>query len=300
MTTPPPPGQGPGQGANRPGYGFPQQTPGVPGAPSAGAPAPGSSAPTGFGPPPGLPAAPGAAAPGAAPTAFSGAVPTGGPAGGGSGNRSGGNLRRNAVWAFVGAVLASAGWATAVTVIPGMVSTDSSPRGLGSYHLSDDLCATGKPARLLEKYSVTTSSTSPSHHTDRNPALDSMNCSMSLKRIGGDSDSEYASVYMRADLHKAVNPAPELSANKEVYRSRGYQITDITGIGEEAYFVYKDDGSDKYHDIYAEVDIRDGGMTYYITYSANYTQGKATPPSMDDLRNMLQTDADNAVRAMRK
>ncbi|MGW2375969.1 hypothetical protein [Kitasatospora sp. NPDC001683] len=263
MPTPPPPSPAP----NGPGYGFPQRTQGAPG----------------YGPPPGPPAAPGAP-------------------GGRSEGRSERNLRRNAVWAFVGAVLASAGWATAVTVIPGMVgnSGDSAPRSLGSYHVSDDFCATGKPNRLLEKYSVSTSSSSPSHHTDRNPALDSMNCSMTLKRIGGDSDSEYASAYLRADLHKAVNPAPELSANKETYRSRGYQITTIPGIGEEAYFVYKEDGSDKYRDIYAEVDVRDGGMTYYITYNASYTQGKTTPPSMNDLRTMLQADADNAVRAMRK
>ncbi|MFH9348193.1 hypothetical protein [Kitasatospora sp. NPDC017646] len=230
-------------------------------------------------------------------------APGPGPASGAPGGRAGGNLRRNAVWAFVGALLASAGWTTAVLVVPGMVgnSSDSAPRSLGSYHVSDDFCTVGKPARLLEKYSVNTSSTSPSHHTDRNPALDSMNCSMSLKRTGGNSDSEYASVYLRADLHKAVNPAPELSANKETYRSRGYQITTIPGIGDDAYFVYKDDGSsDKYRDIYAEVDVRDGGMTFYITYSASYTQGKATPPSMDELRTMLQADADSAVRAMRK
>ncbi|MBV2153938.1 hypothetical protein [Kitasatospora sp. SUK 42] len=198
-------------------------------------------------------------------------------------------------------MLASAGWTTAVMVIPGLVAGagDSSPRSLGSYHLPDDFCATGKPTRLLETYSVS-DSPSPTHHTDRHPALDSANCSMSLKRTGGGTDSEYASVYMRADLHKAVNPAPELSANKELYRARGYQITDIPGIGDEAYFLYKDDGSGQYHTIYAEVDIRDGGMTYYITYSANYTTGKADPPSKDSLRNDLQTDANNTVRAMRK
>ncbi|MFD5463658.1 hypothetical protein ACFWIQ_12670 [Kitasatospora sp. NPDC127059] len=214
--------------------------------------------------------------------------------------RKGANLRRNAVWAFVGALLASAGWTTAVLAVPDLVSSDSSPRSLGNYHLSDDFCATAKPSRLLETYSVTTDANSPSHHTDRNPALDSMNCSMSLKRTGGNSDSEFASVYIRADLHKAVNPGPELKANKELYRARGYQVTDISGIGDEAYFLYKDDGSSTYHSLYAEMDIRDGGMTFYLTYNASYTQGKSTPPSMTELRNDLQADADNAVRAMRK
>ncbi|MFJ9771933.1 hypothetical protein ACIRVF_11885 [Kitasatospora sp. NPDC101157] len=286
MTTPPPQQpQPPSPAPGGPGYGFPQQAPGAPG----------------FGPPAGLTASPGPGGPAVVPGAGAGAG--GGGRGGPAGGASGGNLRRNAVWAFVGALLASAGWTTAVLVIPGMVGSggDSAPRSLGSYHVSDDFCAVGKPARLLEKYTVNTSSTSPSHHTDRNPALDSMNCSMSLKRTGGTSDSEYASVYLRADLHKAVNPAPELSANKETYRSRGYQISAAPGIGEDAYFVYKDDGSsDKYRDIYAEVDVRDGGMTFYVTYSASYTQGKATPPSMDELRSMLQADADNAVRAMRR
>ncbi|MFD7451467.1 hypothetical protein [Kitasatospora sp. NPDC059827] len=213
----------------------------------------------------------------------------------------GGGLRRNAVWAFVGAVLASAGWAAAVVAVPDLVSNDSSPRSLGNYHLSDDFCATAKPSRLLETYTVTTDSSSPSHHTDRTAALDSMNCSMSLKRTGGGTDSEYASVYIRADLHKAVNPAPEQTAGKELYRARGYQITDIPGIGEDAFFIYKDDGtSGSYHSLFAEVQIRDGGMTYYISYNASYTQGKGNPPSMTELRNDLQTDGDNAVRAMRK
>ncbi|MEV7601708.1 hypothetical protein AB0O91_30535 [Kitasatospora sp. NPDC089797] len=260
---PPPPGRSPAPG---PGYGFPQRTPGA-APPGAG----------GYGPPPGAPARTAAAA-----------------------DRPGGNLRRNAVWAFAGALLASAGWAAAVLVVPDLVSTDSSPRSLGGYHLSDDFCATAKPSRLLETYTVTTDGNSPSHHTDRNPALDSMNCSMSLKRAGGGTSGEYASVYIRADLHKAVNPAPELRANRELYRGRGYQVTDVPGIGEEAYFLYKDDGSPTYHSRYAELDVRDGGMTYYLTYNAGYSQGKDTPPSMDDLRTALRTDADNAVRAMRR
>ncbi|MFJ6616067.1 hypothetical protein ACIQOW_00590 [Kitasatospora sp. NPDC091335] len=228
-------------------------------------------------PAPGLPTAPGAA-----------------PRSGGSGN-----LRRNAVWAFVGAVIVSVGWTAAVLVVPGMVGGDSAPRGLHGYHLSDDFCTTGKPAKLLQTYSVSDSS-APTHHTDRHPALDSMNCSMSLKRTGGNSDSEYANVYLRADLHKAVNPAPELAANKELYRARGYQVTEITGVGEEAYFLYKDDGSGTYHSVYAELNILDGGMTYYINYSASYSDGKGKPPSKDELRSTLQSDGQDAVRAMKK
>ncbi|MDH6705532.1 hypothetical protein P3T27_002242 [Kitasatospora sp. MAA19] len=241
----------------------------------------------GFGPPPGLPTAPGM-------------TPV--PAGGGA-RRSGGNLRRNAVWAFVGALLASAGWATAVLVVPDLVSTDASPRPLGAYRLSDDFCTTGRPSSLLRLYSVSDSS-APTHHSDRHPALDSMNCSMSLKRSGaGTSDSEYASVYLRADLHKAVNPAPEFAAAKEVYRARDYQVTDVPGLGEEAYFLYKDDpgASDKtWHSVSAELDVRDGGMTYYISWSASYTEGKTKVPSKEELRTALQSDGWDAVRAMRK
>ncbi|MFE4519801.1 hypothetical protein ACFRMQ_37165 [Kitasatospora sp. NPDC056783] len=217
----------------------------------------------------------------------------------GSAGRAGGNLRRNAAWAFAGAVAVSIGWTAAVMVVPGMVTSDSSPRGLNGYHLSDDFCTTGKPNKLLQTYSVSDTS-APTHHTDRHPALDSMNCSMSLKRTGGNSDSEFANVYMRVDLHKAVNPAPELQANKELYRARGYQVTDIPGLGEQAYFLYKDDGSDQYHSVYAELDIIDGGMTYYINYTASYTAGKGKPPSKDDLRGTLQSDGQDAVRAMKK
>ncbi|MER7755681.1 hypothetical protein [Kitasatospora sp. NPDC097643] len=245
----------------------------------------------GFGPPPGLPTAPGLPATPAAP----------GP--GPNGPSRAARLRRNAVWAFVGALLASAGWAAAVISLPDMVTTASSPRSLGSYHLVDDFCTTGKPTRLFTLY--TTSDTSPpSHHSDRHPALESMNCSMSLKRIGaGSGDSEYASAYMRVDLHKAVNPAPEFAASKEVYRARNYKVTDVAGIGEEAYFLYKDDPgtSDKtWHSVSAEIDVRDGGMTYYLSWSASYTDGKTKVPSKEELQSALQADALDALHAIRK
>nr|BFD91095.1 hypothetical protein KitaXyl93_24550 [Kitasatospora sp. Xyl93] len=273
MSTPPPPPPSPAP--NGPGYGYPQQpgggaqpVPGVPG--PGGATRPGGAA--GFGPPPGLPT-----------------VPRPAPRG---------NLRRNAVWAFVGAVIVSVGWTAAVLAVPGLVSSESSPRGLRGYHLSDDFCTTAKPTRILQTYAVSDTS-APTHHTDRHPALDSMNCSMSLKRTGG-GDSEYANLYLRADLHKAVNPAPELEANKELYRARGYQASTVPGLGEEAYFLYQDDGSDQYHSVYAELDVRDGGMTYYITFSASYTEGKGKPPSQEELRSALESDARDAVRAMKK
>lgn len=277
MTTPPtPPPPPPSPGPNGPGYGYPQHTP----PPGAG----------GFGPPPGLPPTPGLpAAPG-----------------GGAAPPTGGGLRRNAVWAFVGAALASAGWAAAVLAIPGMVSGSSgssAPRSLGSYHASDDFCTTGKPNNLFKTYSPDPAYP-PTHHTDRNPALDSMTCSTSLKRIGDTTATgEFASVYLHADLHRAINPAPEFTAAKEAYRSRGYQITDIPGLGEEAYFNYKDDpgSSDKsWHSVSAEVEVRDGGMTYYISWSGSYTEGKGKPMSKEDLRTALQADASDAVRAMRK
>ncbi|MFJ3215212.1 hypothetical protein ACIPLC_04730 [Kitasatospora sp. NPDC086801] len=229
--------------------------------------------------------------------------PTLAPGGGGTPPRSGGNLRRNAVWAFAGALLASAGWATAVLVVPDLVSTDASARSTGSYHVTDDLCATGRPNDLLKIYSSSDTS-SPTHHSDRHPALDSMTCSMSLKRIGDTaSTSEYASVYLRADLHRAVNPAPEFAAAKEAYRARDYQISDIPGLGEEAYFLYKDDpgASDKtWHSVSAEVDVRDGGMTYYISWNGSYTEGKSKVPTKEELRTALQADTWETVRSMSK
>ncbi|MBO1416160.1 hypothetical protein [Streptomyces sp. FH025] len=200
-------------------------------------------------------------------------------------------------------MLASAGWATAVLVVPGMVSSDSSPRSLGGYHVSDDFCTTGKPDNLLKTYS-TDSTYPPTHHTDRNQALDSMTCSMSLKRPGDTSSSgEFANAYMRADLHRAVNPGPEFTAAKEAYRARGYQISDLSGLGEEAYFSYKDDPgtSDKnWHSISAEVEVHDGGLTYYISWSGSYTEGKNKTMSKDDLRAALQADASETLRSMRK
>ncbi|WP_369184058.1 hypothetical protein [Streptomyces sp. Y1] len=275
MTMPPP-------SPNGPGYGYPQQTPG----------------PAGFGPPQPAAGAAGAGgvagAPGAAGGSDSGA---GRPARGGS-------LRRNAVWAFVGAVLASGGWAAAVTLVPDLVQSDTSARSVSAFKLSDDFCASGKPQELLRLYKIPDSSP-PYKHTDRHANLDTMVCSMTLERNSPSTDdAQYAASYMRADLHKAVNPAPEFAASKDAYRQRNYQLTDIPGLGDEAYFAYLDEtgtgGADKtWHNVHAEVNVRDGGMTYFFSWSGSYSEGKTKVPSKEDLRVAMQTDTWATTRSLR-
>ncbi|MGA5822096.1 hypothetical protein ACPC54_30040 [Kitasatospora sp. NPDC094028] len=267
MTMPPP------ASPNGPGYGFPQQAPG----------------PAGFGPPQpaGTPGVPGA------------------PDSGAGGRTRGGNLRRNAVWAFVGAVLASGGWAAAVTALPNLVQSDTSPRSVSAFKLSDDFCTSGKPQELLRLYKIPDSNP-PYRHTDRHANMDTMVCSMTLERSNpSTNDAQYASSYMRADLHKAVNPAPEFAASKDAYRQRNYQLTDIPDLGDEAYFAYLDEtgqgGSDKtWHNVHAEVNVRDGGMTYFFSWSGSYSEGKTKVPSKEDLRVAMQTDTWATTRSMHK
>lgn len=153
-TPPPPPPNGPGFA------GFPPQA----STPPPQVPAPGG--PPGFGPPPGLPSSPGAPTPTGTPT-----VP-GTPAA--PGGRTGGNLRRNAVWAFVGAILASAVWTGTVTLVPGLVNGGSSARSIGGYHPVDKICDAGKLTAFRQKYKMVDSY--PLEHTGRSESMDIMRC----------------------------------------------------------------------------------------------------------------------------
>lgn len=285
MATPPPPPGGPGFGnfPQQQQQPLPQQQPG-------GA--------QGFGPPPGLPASPGMPVPpGLAPTAGTPAV---GGAPGGSGRP--GSLRRNAVWAFVGALLASAGWATAVVTVPGLVSDDgdTGPLSVRGYRVVDDLCTVAKLSQLQTIY--TTPDDTPYHNTNRHDALDTMYCSLQLKQSSSSSSADYASVYLRAELHKAVNPTPEFTANKAAWEKQRYQITAVTGLGDEAYLAYRDEPSSTsktWHNVTHELNVRDGGVTFYLSWSDSYeTDKKNDIPDRDKIKQALIADTREALKAI--
>ncbi|MCX4685522.1 hypothetical protein OG401_14560 [Kitasatospora purpeofusca] len=269
MGTPPPPPSSPPAPSpspqNGPGFaGFPQQPP-----------APNS--PPGFGPPPGLPSAPGA-----------------------PGGRRSGGLRRNATWAFVGAILASAVWTGTVLAVPGLVDDGSGAKSLRGYHAVDRICDAGKLTAFRGKYKMVDNY--PLEHVGRTDTMDVMRCYALMKRTPSDSETtDYATLDIRAELHRAVDSAPEFAALRQYFEQQKYEITPVPGLGEEAYLAYGDEptSSDKtFHDINYYLQIRDGGMTYSLYWTDNYQVGKNHTLDRETVRKAMLDDTRDMLRAI--
>ena len=217
------------------------------------------------------------------------------------GRAAGGGLRHRLGWAFTGAVLASVVWGGVVLSVPGLVTTTTSPQSVHGYRPVDDLCRTAGLVRFTQLYP--NPDDSPSHHTERHPALDSMSCVLSLQRNSSTSSSgdDYASLYLRVELHKAVNASSEFDAERAGMQQQHYQTSDVPGLGEEAYLAFRDEvgAADRsWHSVSHELQVRDGGMTYYLSWSGSYQDGKSTPPDRETIRQALLADSRDLLKAL--
>lgn len=285
MSTPPPP---PHTGASRatgPGpYG--------PGPYSGFGGAVGTAAPGGVAAPGGAVGPGGMRGAGAA-TATGGAAP----GGSGSGRPNGGGARRGLLWGVGGVLVASAVWATAVLTVPSLVATGRKAPGPGPYHLVSDICTTAKLTSFEQLYPSQYGK--PYHYATRHPALDDMYCSQYLKKTGADTD--YVSLYVEAQLHKAVDPEPEFEAQRSGLQQRKYQITSVPDLGQEAYLGYLDDPSSSdsgWHYITHVLYVRDRGLTYYLSWSGSFQEGKTTVPDREQIRQALVVDSRAVLRAL--
>lgn len=201
-------------------------------------------------------------------------------------------------WGVAGALVASAVWVTAVLTVPSMVSTSSkAPPSLRGYRLVDDLCGTARFSRFTQLYP--SQSGTPYHYSTRHPALDDMYCSEYIKK--STTDSEYSSLYLEAQLHKAVDPRPEFQAQESSLQQRRYQISELANLGEQAYLGYLDDPSSTdrtWHYLTQVLYVRDGGLTYYLSWSGSYQEGKTTPPDRDTIRQALLMDTRDVLKAI--
>ncbi|GAA1216405.1 hypothetical protein GCM10009665_02840 [Kitasatospora nipponensis] len=222
--------------------------------------------------------------------------PGSGPGGGAAGGR-GRRVLRRVGWGVVGAVLASAVWTAALWTVPSMVGTASSPRSQGPYRPVDDLCATARVSAFGRLYPVL--SGTPYHYTTRDRALDDMYCSQYLKHAAGDTG--YVTLYMEAQLHHAVNAAPEFEAQRTGFEQRRFQVSDVPGLGEQAFVAYLDDqsGSDHgRHYLTQTLYVRDGALTYYLNWSGSYQEGQQGAPDREGIRQALLADTRDALRAL--
>ncbi|MCP2310412.1 hypothetical protein FHR36_003545 [Kitasatospora paracochleata] len=226
-----------------------------------------------------------------------------GAAGAGGGAGPGGRGRpqgrgRGLLWAVGGAVVASAVWAAAVLSVPAIVRdrAQASP-GADGYRVVEDLCAAA-PLNAFGRLYPTPSGT-PYHYTTRNRALDDMYCSQYRKKAGNDSD--YYSLYLQAQLHKAVDPRPEFEAQRDGLQQRQYQVTAVPGLGDDAYTGYLDDPgrSDRtWHYVTQVLYVRQRGTTLYASWSGSYQEGKGTAPDREEVRQALLTDGRELLRAL--
>ncbi|WP_234337788.1 hypothetical protein [Streptomyces sp. NRRL WC-3725] len=297
MSTPPQPPQPAGQPDQRPPQAQqPAQQPTVPPQPTAYPyPNPQSAPPGTFHAQPTLAAqpAPGQPQPGnpyAQPPQY-GPLPPVSPASGGGG------AARAVLWAAVGAVVASAAWAAGVFLVGGR--GDSAD--LRGYSAPSNMCSSADYSSFKDEY--TENDSSPTRTSLKDKALDESYCSLGLKKSG----SSYADAYltMQLDLHKKTDPAPEFTATWKNYGDThtGYDVDPVEGIGDEAYLVSQDttNGSSSSGSRYATLAVRDGWVTYTMSYSVyltSYDEDK-DPPALTDVTDWLKTDAKATLRQLK-
>ncbi|MGW2420592.1 hypothetical protein ACWC0C_15280 [Streptomyces sp. NPDC001709] len=201
----------------------------------------------------------------------------------------GGGAGKAVLWAAVGAVVASAAWAAGVFLVGG--KGDSAD--LRGYAAPSNMCSSADYSSFKTEYPDGDSS--PTKTSLKNVALDEGYCSVGLKKSG----SSYADAYlsMQLDLHKKTDPGPEFTATWKNYGDShtGYDVSPVSGIGDEAYLVSQDttSGSSSSGSRYATLAVRDGWVTYTMSYSAyltSYDQDK-NPPALSDVKDWLKKDA---------
>ena len=204
---------------------------------------------------------------------------------------------RAVLWAVVGAVVASAGWAAGLFLTGGF-GTGADLRG---YRAPANLCAGSDYSSFKDEYPVDDSA--PTKNAMKDPALDESYCSLSLKKTG----SSYADAYLslQLDLHKKTDPAPEFTATWKNYGDShtDYDVTPVQGIGDEAYLVTQDtsNGSTTSGSRYATLAVRDGWTTFTMYYSAYFSSydSDTDPPSLDDVTGWLKTDTKSTLEQLK-
>ncbi|KOV71981.1 hypothetical protein ADL02_44565 [Streptomyces sp. NRRL WC-3723] len=209
----------------------------------------------------------------------------------------GGGAARAVLWAAVGAVVASAAWAAGVFLVGGR--GDSAD--LRGYSAPSNMCSSADYSSFKDEY--TENDSSPTRTSLKDKSLDESYCSLGLKKSG----SSYADAYltMQLDLHKKTDPAPEFTATWKNYGDShtGYDVDPVEGIGDEAYLVSQDttNGSSSSGSRYATLAVRDGWVTYTMSYSVyltSYDEDK-DPPALTDVTDWLKTDAKATLRQLK-
>lgn len=203
------------------------------------------------------------------------------------GGGRGGGAGRAALWAVVGAAVASALWGGGVLLLGGSDPASADLRGYGT---KSDLCATADLSAFKATYPQDGST--PTRYTAKGETLDRMSCSKGLEMEGSSYSDAYLTI--EVDLHRKSDPAPEFADAWLGYQQRGssYAVTAVDGYGDEAYLVTEDTVSSGSGDREVILAVRDGWMTYSMDWSmyvSSYdTDEGKTAPTVDEAEEWVK------------
>ncbi|WP_128374805.1 hypothetical protein [Streptomyces cavernae] len=203
---------------------------------------------------------------------------------------------RAVLWAALGAVVASAGWAGGVFLLGGDPEAD-----LRGYESKANLCSSVDYSSVKSEYPEEDGS--PVHNSLEHEALDQSYCSISLK---ASSASSYADAYfsVQVDLHKRTDPAPEFTALWSEYDQRydDYDVDELSGFGDEAYLVTEDTttGSGTSGSRAVTLAVRDGWMTYQMSWSAySSSYDEEDVPEVNEVARWLKADTESTLEKLK-
>ncbi|KUL53242.1 hypothetical protein ADL22_04385 [Streptomyces sp. NRRL F-4489] len=215
--------------------------------------------------------------------------------------------------------MAAAAVGASVLFATGAFSSEPDP-DLRGYAYRDDLCAATsltpfENARFEAKPgsgsgtgsgSGATAPPNPQHSGARMNSMDSMWCNVALtpQSTGTGTGSSYPStwVYTSVALHRKADPAPEFADMYRAYEKQEtsvkYTFQPVSGIGDEAYLVSRQDSGS--NSAYVILAVRDGWLTYQSTWSS-YTAGSAQskPPTSSEIATMLETSAKETLKRLK-
>ncbi|WP_157862358.1 hypothetical protein [Wenjunlia vitaminophila] len=207
--------------------------------------------------------------------------PPGAPVAGGGGKK--------ALYALLGAGIASVLWGGALV---GFQMLGDDEADLGAYALKDNLCAASDISGMKEKYPV--EDEDPSHDELEHAALDSMSCNLSLKKEGADYSNAYLSI--NVELHKKTDPSAEFEARWESYAhlETKYKVEEVDGLGDKAYLVTPDPNDENTsRSVY--LGVRDGWMTYTMSWSDFDTSSEE---SVSEITPVIKKDTEATLKKL--
>ncbi|MFT2014803.1 hypothetical protein ACMA1D_02980 [Streptomyces sp. 796.1] len=231
------------------------------------------------------------------------------PGGYGPGAPAPGGKGRGPLWAVGGAVVASAVWAGVLFATGGFGDDDPKPE-LGSYAFTGNLCKITEYAPIEQAGFVKEASSAtrenPQANGTEDEALDSMECNTDFEPSG--SSSGYSSTWLAttAHLHRKTDPTAEFGPQYRAYKNQknssySYKVNEVVDLGDEAYLVTQLDKDGKDEGKHVILGIRDGWMTYQISWS-NYTSSTSgtTPPDSAKVAEMLKESAKATMARLQK